>query len=203
MGVKLSSHPEPTKDLDIRRVLLSNLVRKYKNEPTTIVIEELGLCQGEVRVDVAVVNGAIHGFEIKSDQDTLKRLNRQSEIYNRALDFVTLVVGTSHLNEALTIIPEWWGILEARRSDKGIVLHKFRTNKRSPALDPEAIVQLIWRDEALQILRKRHLHEGYLSKTKWVLWERLMEALSMTELKAEVRNVLKSRVDWRSVEQPV
>ena len=146
------------KDSDIRQVVLSDLGRQYESDPDTVIIEELGLCQGEARVDVAVVNGSIDGFEIKSDQDTLKRLPGQAAIYSRALDSVTLVVGGKHLDEALKVVPKWWGVVEARKNKKNIGLHEIRPNQKNPALDPEAIIQLIWRHEALEVLRKRGLH---------------------------------------------
>jgi len=187
-------------DFDIREVLLFELGRKYKNDPDTMIIEELGLCQGEARVDIAVVNGSIQGYEIKSNQDTLRRLAGQATIYNRALDSVTLIVGNEHLDEALKVIPKWWGVIEARKKKRNIDLHEFRTCQENPALDSEAIIQLIWRNEALGVLRKMGLHKGYVSKSKWVLWERIMDELSLNELREEVRNTLKSRENWRSVQ---
>ncbi len=60
-------------DSDIRAVLRSRLFLKHPDEADTVVIEELGLCRGQVRVDVAVVNGLLHGYEIKSDRDSLRR----------------------------------------------------------------------------------------------------------------------------------
>jgi len=186
------------RDSDIRQVVISDLGRKYESDTDTVIIEELGLCQGEARVDIAVVNGLIHGFEIKSDQDTLKRLPGQAVIYNRVLDSVSLVVGSKHLDEALRVVPKWWGVVEAKKSERDIVLQEIRANRKNPALDPEAIIQLIWRDEAINVLRKRGLHRGYVSKTKWILWERIIEKLSLNELKEEVRSTLKSRGNWRS-----
>lgn len=55
-------------DSDIRPVLRSRLRLKHANDTDTVVIEELGLCRGQVRVDVSVVNGLLHGYEIKSDR---------------------------------------------------------------------------------------------------------------------------------------
>jgi len=188
------------KDSDIRQVVLSDLGRKYENDTDTVIIEELGLCQGEARVDIAVVNGLIHGFEIKSDQDTLKRLPGQAVIYNRVLDSVSLVVGSKHLDEALKVVPKWWGVVEAKKSKRNVGLHEIRANQKNPVLDPEAIIQLIWRHEALEVLRKRGLHRGYVSKTKWVLWDRIIEKLSLNELREEVRSTIKSRGNWRSVQ---
>lgn len=187
------------KDSDIRKIILSNLSQKYKNDPETRIIE-IGLCQGEARVDIAVVNGSIHGYEIKSNQDTLKRLAGQVVLYSRTLDYITLIAGDEHLDEAIRIIPEWWGVIEAKKNKKNIKLHKIRASQKNPILDPEAIIQLIWRDEALEVLRKRGLHKGCMSKTKWFLWERIIDKLSLDELRKEVRMTLKSRENWRFVQ---
>ena len=50
------------KDQDIRSVLNQKLEKKYR-DADTIIINELGLLQGLCRVDVAVINGIIHGYD--------------------------------------------------------------------------------------------------------------------------------------------
>jgi hypothetical protein len=192
------------KDSDIREVLLSDLGRQYKNDPDTMIIEELGLCQGEARVDIAVVNGSIHGFEIKSEQDTLKRLAGQAASYSRVLESITLVVGSEHLDEALKIIPKWWGVIVAREKRRGqLHLKKRRKGKLNPSLDPFAIVQLLWRDEAFEVLKKLDLHKGLANKPRTILWNKLAKHLTTDELLVLVRNLLRSRENWRSGYQQV
>lgn len=186
------------KDSDIREVMLLTLDQEYKNDPDTIIIEELGLCQGEARVDIAVVNGSIHGFEIKSNQDTLKRLAGQAAIYNRVLDSITLVVGSEHLDEALKIIPKWWGVVVAKEQFGGVCLRKKRKGKLNPGPDPLAVTQLLWREEALEVLKKYNLHQGLISKPRTILWKKLVEHLPTDELMTLVRDFLKSRGNWRS-----
>ena len=68
------------KDQDIRSVLNQKLEKKYR-DADTIIINELGLLQGLCRVDVAVINGIIHGYEIKSEADTLERLPLQAKLW--------------------------------------------------------------------------------------------------------------------------
>ena len=186
------------KDSDIRKVMLLDLARTYKNDRDTMIIEELGLCQGEARVDIAVVNGSIHGFEIKSDEDTLKRLAGQAAIYGRVLGSITLVVGSEHLAEALRIIPKWWGVIVAKERSGRTQLKKRRNGKLNPKLDPFSLVQLLWRDEALDALRKRDLHRGLAGKPRAVLWQKLAEHVPTDELFALVRSFLRSRESWRS-----
>ena len=186
------------KDSNIREVILGNLARKYKSDPDTIIFEELGLCQGEARIDIAVVNSSIHGFEIKSDHDTLKRLSDQSKIYSSSLDYVTLVVVNRHLDQALKVIPPWWGIMVPEEKSGKITLKKKRKGRLNPTLDPFAVVQLLWRDEAFEALQKSGLHRGLANKPRTILWNKLAEHLPINELLELVRTILKSRENWRS-----
>ena len=184
---------------DIRQAILSELRQEYRSDQETLIIEELGLCQGDARIDIAVVNGSIHGYEIKSDQDTLKRLKNQIEIYNRSLFFVTLVVGERHLIAALKLIPKWWGVIIAKEiSDQKPLLRIRRKEKSNPCLDPFAVAQLLWRDEALTALKQQGLHKGFANKPRAVLWRRLVEHLPAEELPSLVRSFFKERENWRS-----
>jgi pseudouridine-5'-phosphate glycosidase len=98
------------RDGEVRQVLRERLNAIYGAEPTTIIVEELGLRCGAVRADLAVVNGRLKGYEIKSERDTLTRLARQCEVYSKVFDTVTIVVAERHLHGAVDVVPEWWGI---------------------------------------------------------------------------------------------
>jgi hypothetical protein len=84
-------------DAQIRIATKQALFAQHLGEPDTVIFEELGVQHGLSRIDLAVVNGELHGFEFKSDKDTLARLPEQAESYGRVFDRVTLVVGESHL----------------------------------------------------------------------------------------------------------
>src|SRR5262245_26146770 len=58
-------------DAEIRHALRAYLRARYADKPGTAILDELAICRGQVRVDLAVVNGSVHGYEIKSDRDTL------------------------------------------------------------------------------------------------------------------------------------
>jgi hypothetical protein len=57
-----------TCDPDIRYVLMAELNRKFCDPTHDLILQEFG-CKG-ARIDIAVVNGSLHGFEIKSDSET-------------------------------------------------------------------------------------------------------------------------------------
>ena len=84
--------------------------RSTLRETDTIIVEELGLCRGSVRADIAVINGLMKGFEIKSDRDTLQRLLTQAMVYSRVFDTATLVTAERHVAGAMLALPPWWGI---------------------------------------------------------------------------------------------
>src|SRR5689334_19879557 len=139
------------RDLDIRARLKNDLIVRHQDDRETVILDELGVCQGAVRVDVAVVNGLLAGYEIKSERDTLERLPAQAAAYGRVFDRVTLVTSGDHLLRVDTVIPGWWGLTMATNDGEGVTLYEIRPPKPNPVIDPSAIVQLLWRDEALAL----------------------------------------------------
>lgn len=67
------------RDAELRRALLGDLAPQL--DADTLVVDELDLC-GLTRVDVAVVNGHLSGFEIKGSTDSLRRLPGQVAVYS-------------------------------------------------------------------------------------------------------------------------
>jgi hypothetical protein len=186
------------RDIDIRRTLLNNLRAQHASDDGTIVVEELGLCQGTARVDVAAVNGIIHGFEIKSAHDTLSRLHGQIAVYGKVLTHVTIVAAEQHVGRAFAAVPDWWGISLAEDTSRAVCLTPLRAPSRNPQVDPQSLVQLLWRDEALAALEARGLAGGVRSKPRRAVWDRLAMALPADELILLVRDQLKNRPpDWR------
>ncbi len=190
-------------DKDIREVLLDTLFNKHRDDNDTLIVEELGLCQGDARIDIAVVNGSIHGFEIKSESDTLNRLSGQQNIYNKIFDYITVVANSCHISTIEKRIPRWWGISEIKIQNGILKIVKIRANKRNVAIDPNALVQLLWSEEAYSILRERNLHKGLSGKTRKILWDAIVENISIKELKDIIRAKLKSRQYWRPAARPM
>lgn len=188
-----------TNDKLIRSALKKNLENIYSKDLHAKIIEELGITHGAARVDIAVVNGILHGYELKSDLDTLYRLSEQIRIYNSVLDKITLVVGKNHLHEAVKIIPDWWGIIIAKivNSSDVVSFYNIREASDNPLRDSVAIAKLLWRVEALNILEKNGQAKGVRSKPRKEIYERLAMVLDQDTLRTAVREHLLSRVNWR------
>ncbi|NMR28644.1 sce7726 family protein [Crystallibacter degradans] len=182
------------RDIEIRSALIDQLRSEHPDPVDNRVWSELSLCLGASRVDVCLINGALTGFEIKSPRDNLTRLPSQIEHYNLVLDFASIVSTEKHANKAMGAVPEWWGVMCATQdADSRVRLHWEREPQHNPKIDPLAVAQLLWRDEAFEELSERGLHKGLSKATRWVLWDRLVEMLPLDELQAAVRARLKAR----------
>jgi len=142
-------------DKQIRIALRNKVFRHYRLTPSALVLEEVGIRHGAARVDFLVVNGLLHGFELKSDRDNLSRLENQIQIFSSTLDRVTLVVGYRLVDKALRMVPEWWGVKLANLGKRGAIhFRDARTPKNNPCVEKEAVVKLLWQDQALQVLEE-------------------------------------------------
>lgn len=191
------------RDRDVRKALHSKVLREHHGDTNTLVLDELGLRHGAVRVDVAVVNGYLHGFEIKSDSDTLERLPSQVAIYNAVLDRATLVVGEKHVEKARAHIPDWWGIKVVTAGPRGgIEFANVRTPKLNASIDAVALAELLWRPEAIEILRSLGAPDPLLRKPRAVLYKFLADNVELQELRSLIRQRLKARASWRGRRPP-
>ena len=180
-------------DSAIRAALRARLRKEREKEPEAVVIEELGLCRGQARLDVALVNGLLHGYEIKSDRDSLRRLHRQVDIYGKVLDRATLVVGDRFLTAALGIVPRWWGVSHAQVTQDQIKLRTVRRPRRNRHRDPRFLVEMLWSQHAMEILEQRDAARGVRHKPRRVIWDRVCERFSLEEIADAVRAGLKAR----------
>lgn len=185
-------------DVEIRAAFKSSLLPSYLHDQGSFVLEELGLRHGRARIDLAIVNGELIGFELKSDLDSLQRLPEQVMVYNSVLDRITLIVTERHLSAAVEQISEWWGIIIAGLDlDGAVSFREVRSPKINPVVEKLAVARLLWRTEALGILEELGAAEGFRSKGRTEIYTRLTELLDDETLRLRVRLGLSLRTDWR------
>lgn len=188
-----------TNDKVIRSALRENLNKVYAQKKKRIV-EEFGVGHGTARIDMAVINGVMHGYEIKSDRDSLNRLQEQMDQYNSVFDKITLVVGKRHLFDAINIVPDWWGITVAKFDVNGsVILQPMRCAKDNKEQKELAVTRLLWRNEALELLENIGKADGLRSKPRIFIYRKLSTAFNKQALEKKVRDILFSREDWRLV----
>jgi len=183
------------RDLDVRTAVRAQLAAAHADDDDTRIVEEMGIWSGSVRVDVAVINGELAGWELKSARDNLRRLPVQAELYSQVFDRMTIVTALNHLNGCMEQLPEWWGVTIACDGATGVELETLREPAANPQPQSIQIARLLWREEALEILDRHGKSSGVRSKAAPALHERLTE-LPLVVLRGEVRRCLKQRTGW-------
>lgn len=155
-----------------------------------IVIDELPIAKGKVRADLVRLSNNLECFEIKSQNDNLKRLERQAWHYNRTFSRVTLVAATKHIDDALPKIPDWWGVIEALSNGK---LRNHRRAKKNPNQTKLALVDTLTKTEVVELLSQKSTMLGLKSKSINELKNTLVEKSTLRDLSFTASKILALR----------
>jgi hypothetical protein len=192
-----------TTDADIRSALHAKRLKRAKSQPDTLVIDELGLAHARSRIDVAVINGCIHGYEIKSAKDNLDRFAIQMDIYRQTLQKLTFVAAPKHVAGIISHAPEWCGVIAAEQGPRGgINFQLLRNAVANPEVDPFMMAHLLWRDEVIELLDQAGYASKDLRRPRKQLYEMLCEAMSLREITASIRAFMAQRQTWRDRPTP-
>lgn len=120
----------------------------FAHSQEAIIFDEMYVEQGKARIDMVAVGQHLHGFEFKSDGDTLNRIYHQMHYYNLAFERLTLIVGYSHLYEAIEIVPQWWGIVVVEQTVGGsVTFDSIRKSLANPKLSSCSVLSLLTKYE--------------------------------------------------------
>ncbi|MBN1803996.1 MAG: sce7726 family protein [Sedimentisphaerales bacterium] len=190
-------------DLEIRQNFHKKRLRRQHAQKDTLVIDELGLNHGKCRADIAVINGHLIGYEIKSNNDSLRRLEEQVKSYNSVFNKVSIVVGDRYKNSIQNYIPEWWGVIVSVKGSRGAVnFNMIRKAQMNRSINPISVARLLWRNEVKEILQQKKLPKKFQRQPRAILYEYLVDVLGTNELQKIVREYLKNRRNWRCPESP-
>ena len=163
------------------------------------LIEELpvGNTEGSItRADVVhITDELMHGYEIKGDGDSLKRVPMQARVYGLVCDRVTFVVTSKHLARLYLPgkLPAWAGVAQATADG----IHFITPAQPVPTLDRTQLGALLWQKEMLAFLKSHDIKA--VSKLRvWECWDLLQdESIPLDALRAYVRERLLARLGLR------
>lgn len=179
-------------DPAIRDAVLK-VIRRDPNRGSVRVVHELGL--GACRADLAVVlPDELHGYEFKSELDTLTRLPAQIEHYSAVFTLCTLVVHPKHVSGALKLLPPFWG-LWTHTLEGGLTV--LRQAQENPELCGYALASLLWKPELQDAVKQNGGVAGLSRATCSTLMLRLVRVLSPEVLRSLVSSALYNRQGWR------
>lgn len=116
------------RDVDMRQSLAGWLAATHDSDEARI-LHEVKIPRPSARIDLALVNGELTSYEIKSDVDSLSRLQSQIPACNRVFDKAYIVVTGRHIRVCLKKIPSWWGIIVACEHSGGVFVSEIRQSK--------------------------------------------------------------------------
>ena len=187
------------RDYPVRVSFHKTVLTLEHTDENTIVIDELGLKNGGTRADIAVLNGKMVGYEIKTNKDNLARLEKQIVAYNEVFDEVHIITGNRHLNKVLEIVPSWWGVFLVIETESGeYFFNCVRTAKKNTKKVCLGIAQLLWKEEIMHLLTAVHNYTLKPSLNKQVLYQMLVGKFNANELGKITLKYLKSREGWRT-----
>jgi hypothetical protein len=70
---------------------------------------------GECKADVAILNGTATVYEIKSERDSLSRLERQVAAYSTVFAKVYVIAAEGHVQAVAKVVPDFVGIMQLNR----------------------------------------------------------------------------------------
>ncbi|MCC4261113.1 sce7726 family protein [Pseudomonas aestusnigri] len=183
--------------VDIRLNLREWVECRMGLSPTDVLIDELGFVNRAkdkapdytYRADLALANGRLVGFEIKSGADTLKRWPDQSQAYLRVFDEVWLCTHGKHLEKAMAITPKQAGVMLV--DDYGS-LAVVREAKRSNSVDAYDLSGLLWKEELIELCDINQI-ETKSRETKADLRLKVSSILGLDSIRQHVLEKLKIR----------
>jgi hypothetical protein len=188
--------PRRLTELDLRTALRAQLRPGLSAEAQ--IIEELGIEHGGARIDLAVVNGCLLGFEIKSDFDTLDRLAIQMHAYHRVFDELSIVTTAQFVEAVRQLLPAWWGIWQASvDADGAVSLQCVREASPNPRQDILSLLSLLWRDEAFALLQQ-HAGKAKSKLTRAQVYAQLAQVSDLATVRDWVSHALRHRTEWRT-----
>jgi hypothetical protein len=186
------------RDAQVRRAFHESVLKSANGSDDTIVINELGLKNGVIRADIAVLNGKMIGYEIKTERDTLKRLPAQVTAYSEVFDKAFIITTRKHLKQVKELIPQWWGIYEIIENACGSYSFKRRrSGSCNESQNAFTIAQLLWKAEALEIAKDLLQTNVKPTITKKEIYQTICDGCCRKELSKIVIQYLKQRDNWR------
>jgi hypothetical protein len=191
--------PDDITEQAIRTFVKARLPRLVQSQSRAFLVEEMEVCSGRARIDLAVIGDRLIGIEIKGPQDSVTRLPGQVKAYSQCFDQVVLIVHESLATKARALIPDWWGLIAGRQADGRIRYRVERRPETNPSLNLEKVLSLLWREEIDALLADLLGSNPKPRATKKSIRAELLAQVEPPVLHHASLRKLRERTEWRGV----
>lgn len=105
---------------------------------------------GDCKADLAILNGTTTVYEIKSERDSLKRLEHQIENYRRVFAKVFVIAGENHVDAVLDATSPDVGVMSLSR--RYCITTRREAQSQPSRICPIAVFEAIRTNEAIDLL---------------------------------------------------
>ncbi len=144
-----------------RAALTHNLLLGKHSLRTASLLTEFRI--GACKADMIILNGTGTVYEIKSDRDSLVRLDNQIHNYKKAFSKVYVIAGEMHLEEILERTPKEVGVLSLVRWNRISTIREAIEDANS--ICSSTICESLRLNESLEILRELGINEPSVPNT--------------------------------------
>lgn len=177
-------------EMDIKAALIDKLLEKGALE-NAVLINEMVIANWNRRADLAVANGRLYAYEIKSDLDTLDRLEGQVYAYLDRFDKVTVVTTPKFVLSVASQMPDQVEIWEASRQNQSVILRMARRGRTKDITSRRMLCGFLLKTELLSLLRKHGIGASVSTPREALI--PLMQGVSVKDLRPYVLDCLKNR----------
>lgn len=157
---------------------------------------------GDCKADIAILNGTTTVYEIKSERDSLGRLERQIENYRKVFANVFVIAGENHVDAVLAAMPSDVGVMSL---DRRQYISTRRDAKNAPSrICPITVFEALRTNEAKELLLGLNIAVPDVPNTRLrAELRKCFEALSPNEVHAGMLRTLKKTRDMQPLESLV
>ncbi|MDN5049705.1 sce7726 family protein [Aliarcobacter butzleri] len=150
------------------------------------------------KADIVIFNGTTHVYEIKTELDTLERLEKQIFNYKKVFEFINIVTVESKLSIIEKQIDENVGLIILTDKYTLKTVRKAKSNLEN--LDKEALFNLLRKDEYLKIIKNKFGYLPDVPNTKiYTECKNMLSKLTIVEIHKEVLYTLKKRITYKNL----
>lgn len=156
-----------------------------------VIINEMVVANWTRRADVVVANGHLYAFEIKSEVDTLKRLDGQVKSFSEHFDKVVVVAASKFISSILQEYPPEIGVLEASMNNGSLVFKQVRAGRISTIKSVKSLSSHLPKVELVKLLKQNGINADATARRASL--ELLLDDIPLKRARAFVLDSIKNK----------
>lgn len=132
------------------KVVKYHLAKQHIDDLDEVSLFEMKVCNS--RLDYARINGSSYVYEIKTENDSVIRLEKQLKDYELIFEFIYIVVHAKHLEKVLTLAKNKIGIISYELKNGEYVESLIRPATKNKSVQKKATVEQLTGDQLKRLL---------------------------------------------------